>query len=396
MAAANIDLNSYEFLMDPYGIYQELRERPEPYWLPNQSRRGGAWLFTRYDDVVTILKEARLSRSLLREPPDQPTTPFERSMLYQDPPAHTRLRGLASKAFASSRIKEHEPRIAAIAIELIGRIEKRGSADFVADFAVPLSSTVIAEMLGVPPSDQVLFGAWSQRVATHIDSVRASSEIAAAATLAFQELSEYFGRLIGARRKHPQDDLISALVTARDQHDQLSEDELLGSCMLLLMAGTETTIRLVGNGLLTLLRSPVQLAQLRKDAALMASAVEEILRFESPVQRAGFRVARERIEIGAATVEGGQMITAVIGAANRDATHFPDPERFDVRRDPNRHLAFGSGIHFCLGAVLARAEGRIGLSEVLRRLPDICLLDELPDWSPNTMFRGLKSMPVRM
>jgi len=396
LAAANIDLNSYEFLMDPYGIYQELRERPEPYWLPNQSRRGGAWLFTRYDDVVTILKEARLSRSLIREPPDQPTTPFERSMLYQDPPAHTRLRGLASKAFASSRIKEHEPRIAAIAIELISRIEKRGSADFVADFAVPLSSTVIAEMLGVPPSDQVLFGAWSQRVATHIDSVRASSEIAAAATLAFQELSEYFGRLIGARRKHPQDDLISALVTARDQHDQLSEDELLGSCMLLLMAGTETTVRLVGNGLLTLLRSPVQLAQLRKDTALMASAVEEILRFESPVQRAGFRVARERIEIGAATVEGGQMITAVIGAANRDAAHFPDPERFDVRRDPNRHLAFGSGIHFCLGAVLARAEGRIGLSEVLRRLPDICLLDELPDWSPNTMFRGLKSMPVRM
>jgi pimeloyl-[acyl-carrier protein] synthase len=394
LAAAIIDLSSYEFLMDPYGTYRELRERPEPYWLPNQGRHGGTWLFTRYDDVVTILKEARLSRWLSREPAGESATPFERSMLYQDPPAHTRLRGLVSKAFTSNRIKGHELRIAAIANELIDRIEKRGAADFVADFAEPLTSTVIAGMLGVPPSDRALFGEWSRRVATNFDSVRASSAIATAAAGALQELAQYFARLIVARRKEPQDDLISALVAARDVQDQLSEEELLGSCMLLLMAGTETTIRLVGNGLLTLLRSPEQLAQLKKDSTLMASAVEELLRFESPVQRAGYRVTRERLEIGSATVEGDQLVTAMLGAANRDPAQFPDPEMFDVRREPNRHLAFGSGIHFCLGAALARAEARIGLGEVLRRLPGIRLIDERPDWSPNTLFRGLGALPV--
>lgn len=396
MNVASNDLNSREFLLDPYPVYRVLREREAPFWLPNRSRIGGAWLFTRYDDVVAILKEARLSRALSREQSEEPPTPFEHSMLNQDPPTHTRLRALTSKAFTPNRIKDHEPRISGISAGLITRIRARGTADFVTDFAVPMASTVIAELLGVPAADQEQFGAWSQRIATDFDSVRASPEIASAATQALRELADYFSVLIQKRRQEPADDLVSALVAARDQHDQLTEEELLGSCMLLLMAGSETTIRLLGNGLLTLLRQPKQLILLRENPALMGSAVEEMLRFESPVQRAGFRVTREALEIGAVTIEGGQLVSAVLGAANRDPAVFHDPERFDIRREPNRHVAFGSGIHFCLGATLARTEARIGLGQVLERLPGIRLHHEHPDWSPNTFFRGLKSLPIEV
>jgi len=280
--------------------------------------------------------------------------------------------------------------------------------DFMADFALPLPVIVIAELLGVPPEDRETFRAWSNQIVTGIDAVRASQQNAQKQEEALMALAGYFTHLIQQRRERPREDLISAMIEARDAQDRLSEEELLGMCMLLLIAGHETTVNLLGNGLLTLLHYPDELALLTRAPLLpsksasagkrrpedMISAVEEMLRFESPVQRATFRVTTDAIEIGGKTLEKGQQVSAVIGAANRDPAQFPDSDRFDVTRHPNRHLAFGLGIHFCLGAPLARAEARIGFTRLLEKLPTLRLVNEVPDWGPNTFFRGLRSLPL--
>ena len=211
---------------------------------------------------------------------------------------------------------------------------------------------------------------------------------------ALYSLANYFVNLLEQRRTTPKDDLISALLTAHDAQDRLNRQELVGMCMLLLIAGHETTVNLLGNGLLALLHNPEQYDYLKQHPEVMSTAVEEMLRYESPVQRATFRVAMDTIEVGGMEMHRGQQISAVIGAANRDAAQFPAPERFDVTRQPNRHVAFGLGLHFCLGAPLARTEGRIGFTRLLERLPDMRLVSQAPEWNTNTFIRGLRRLPI--
>jgi cytochrome P450 len=314
-------------------------------------------------------------------------------MLLQDPPHHTRLRSLVSQAFTAARVTLLEPRIEVIARELIDRIARTGTFDFMAAFAEPLPVIVIAELLGVPSEDRQMFCAWSSRLVAGTGMTASAAELQLFRQ-ASADLTQYLAEQIRHRRRHPGDDLISSLVAARDQEGRMTEAELLGSCVLLLMAGNETTVNLLGNGMLTLLRHPQQLEWLRKHPEQLASAIEEMLRFESPVQRALLRVVTETVTIGRTTIEAGDRVSAILGAANRDPAQFPDPDRFDPGRTPNRHLAFGAGMHFCLGAVLARAEARIGFGQILTRLPTLRLVQGAAVWRTHPMFRGLQQLQL--
>jgi cytochrome P450 len=394
MSANGVDFASPEFLADPYSTYRALREASAPFWMAHGGQTKGMWLITRYQDVAFILKDAQTSKDSARFTPPEKLTPFDYNMLGRDPPDHTRLRALSNQAFTPARVKALEPRIGQIVDELLAKVQPQGGMEFMADFALPLPVIVIAELLGVPPDERDTFHAWSNQMVTNIDAVRASEDREKTAEAAAMALGQYFADLVRRRREQPRDDLISALTQAHDAQDRLNENELLAMCMLLLIAGHETTVNLLGNGLWTLLNHPDQLAQLKSQPDLLPSAIEEMLRFESPVQRATFRLAIEAIEIGGAAIEKGQQVSAVIGAANRDAEQFPQPDTFDIARQPNRHVAFGLGIHFCLGAPLARAEARIGFARLLERFPNLRLVNPAPDWNANTFFRGLKTLPV--
>jgi pimeloyl-[acyl-carrier protein] synthase len=394
MSTNDIDLSRVEFLANPFPTYHKLREANAPLWLAHGGPTGGMWLVTRDHDVETLLKEAHTTKDATRFTPPEQVTPFDHNLLGKDPPDHTRLRALANQAFTPGRIKDLEPRIRHIVDELLAQVQPHGSMEFMADFALPLPVIVIAELLGVPPEDHDTFHAWSNQMVTGFDAVRRSEANVKHTQEATLALGQYFADLIRRRRQQPRDDLISALTLARDAQDRLTEDELLAMCMLLLIAGHETTVNLLGNGLLTLLRHSTQLALLKNHPERLPSAVEEMLRFESPVQRATFRLTTEPFEIGGTTLEKGQQVSAVLGAANRDPAQFPQPDIFDITRQPNRHLAFGLGIHFCLGAPLARTEARIGFARLLEQLPNLQLVSQTPDWSTNTFFRGLRTLPV--
>jgi cytochrome P450 len=395
MDANLIDLGSLEFLADPYPTYRKFREAETPFWMAHGGPTGGMWLFTRYQDMAAILRgTSRITKDSSRFIPPEQVTPFDHNMLAKDPPDHTRLRSLANQVFTPARVKSLEPRILQIIDELLAKVQPQVGMEFIADFALPLPVIVIAELLGVPPEERDTFHTWSNHMITGIDAVRRSDATVKNAQEATLALGQYFTDLIQQRRQQPRDDLISALILARDAQDRLSEAELLAMCMLLLIAGHETTVNLLGNGLLTLLKHPGQLALLRNQPGLLPTAIEEMLRFESPVQRATFRLTTGAIQIGSTTLEKGQQVSAVIGAANRDPEQFPQPDTFDITRQPNRHLAFGLSIHFCLGAPLARTEARLSFTRLLERLPNLQLVNGTPDWSSNTFFRGLKNLPV--
>jgi pimeloyl-[acyl-carrier protein] synthase len=365
-----------------------------PYWLPHGGGTGGMWLFTRYEDAGAVLKEVRIAKDVSRLLPPEELTLLDQSMLFRDAPDHARLRALSNQAFSPARVRNLEPRILEIVDGLLARVRSKGAMDFIADFALPLPIMVIAELLGVPQEDRDKFRAWSSLIARGVDMVRASEEDVRNQREATIALMGCFTDLMRQRRLQPREDIISGLLEAHDQGDRLSEAELLGTCILLLIAGHETTIHLLGNGLYTLLRHPDQLALLKQRPELIASTVEEILRFEGPAQRATFRFARETFVFQGATITQGQQVSAVLGAANRDPAQFPDADRFDIMRDPNRHLGFGVGMHFCLGASLARAEARIGFTRLLEALPNLRMMSDTPDWQPSTFFRGLKTLPV--
>lgn len=388
------DLASPEFLADPYPTYRRLIEQTPVFWLPHSNAPGGMWCVARYDDVTFILHNAPIFKDTSRIAPPDELTPLDRAMLQRDPPDHTRLRRLASHAFTPRRVQSLEPRIEQMSLDLIKSIRERGVADFIADYARPLPIMVIAELLGVPFEDHDRFSAWSDQIMTGSDSVLGGEEAARRSQEAMASLVAYFTALIAQRRQQPRDDLISALIAARDAEDRLSEDELLGMCVLLLIAGHETTVNLIGNGLLTLLRHPEQLALLRHHPEYLTSAIEEMLRYESPVQRSTPRFAAETFEIAGQRIEQGQQISLMFGAANRDPAHFPNPDRFDITRYPNPHLGFGSGIHYCLGAPLARIEARVAFSHILEHLPAIRLMTDQPEWKPVTWLRGLRRLPV--
>ena len=396
-----IDLSTAEFVADPYPTYHRLLEANAPHWYTHSGVTGGMWLFTRYEDVLALFKEARVSKNISVLLTPEIVTPLERSMLFRDPPDHTRLRALVHQTFTPARVRDLEGRIAQIVTELIERVRPEGSMDFLADFALPLPVIVIAELLGVPHSDRDRFRLWSNHIIQGVDMTRATEESGKRYGAAMQGLVEYFTALIAQRRAEPADDILSAMVAAQDseanQKDRLTEEEILGAAILLLVAGHETTVNLLGNGLYTLFRHPDQLALLRTHPEHLPSAVEEMLRYESPVQRGTFRFVRESFTVGGMTIGANEQVSAVIGAANRDPDQFHDPDRFDITRDPNRHLAFGFGIHFCLGAALARAEARVGFAHLLAAFPTLQVDPSAlatPPWQPSGFFRGLQTLPV--
>ncbi len=388
------ELADAAFLADPYPVYRRLMEQTPVFWLPHVHEPGGMWCVARYRDVAFVLHHAPIFKDTSRIAPPERLTPLDRAMLQRDPPDHTRLRRLASHAFTPRRVQNLEPRIEQISRRLIDQIRERGTADFIADYARPLPIIVIAELLGVPFEDHERFSAWSDQIMIGSDSVLGGEEAARRSQEAMAALGDYFTALIRERRQHPRDDLISALIAARDADDRLNEDELLGMCVLLLIAGHETTVNLIGNGLLTLLRQRDQLKLLQRHPEYLTSAIEEMLRYESPVQRSTPRFAAATFEIAGQRIEHGQQISLMFGAANRDPSLFPDPDRFDITRHPNPHMGFGSGIHYCLGAPLARIEARVAFTHVLEYLPDIDLATDQPQWKPVTWLRGLQRLPI--
>lgn len=386
---------------NPYPAYHRLRaEAPV-----HLDRFSGELLLTRYPDVVAALRSPGMSsrqvadaglpipeavRWTIRPVLDS----LARQMLFSDPPDHTRLRGLANKAFTPRVVEGMRARIREIADELIDRMDRRVEVDLVRDFAAIFPVTVIAEMLGVHVRDRARFKVWSDDLALFIGGTTLPLPLVMVrAARGMLGLRRYFAKLVRERRKNPGDDLLGNLIRAEEQGDQLTEEELLANAALILAAGHETTTNLIGNGILTLLRHPDQLALLRAEPDLIESAVEEMLRYESPVQWTG-RTASVEVEVNGHRIPAGQKVAIGLAAANRDPNQFPDPDRFDIRRAENRHLAFGHGIHFCLGAALARLEGQIAIGTLVRRFPNLRLADRPLRWLPNFTLRGLKSLPL--
>jgi len=384
-----------EFVADPYPMYQRLRTDD-----PVHHSALGFWVLTRYDDVVAALRDPRLAKeaiaSFVAARFGAPVPAMGLSMLDRDPPDHTRLRGLVSKAFTPRVVEGLRPRIQQIVDGLLDGVTARGSMDLIEEFAYPIPVIVICEMLGVPVEDHERFKGWSLDIARGLDLIwlGPESEVGRRSVAARQSLAEYFRGLIAQRRAAPRGDLLSGLIAAEEAGDKLNEVELLATCILLLIAGHETTVNLIGNGTLALLRHRDQLQRLQRDPGLTASAIEELLRFDGPVQRTA-RIPSEDIVIGGRTIAKGEMVMPFIGAADRDPVQFPDPDRLDIGRADNRHIAFGWGIHFCLGAPLARIEGQIAISTLVRRMPKLELATAQPEYRQSLTLRGLKALPVR-
>ena len=395
-----LPLRSRGGLENPFAIYSLLRTVRPVMRMPTPGWEGpGVWFLTRHADVESVLRDPRFSVERLRAPfirdnldrlPPfiQQSAQSLRSMLVIDPPDHTRVRKLVNKAFTPRRVAALRERVAAIVDELLEPV--RTEMDVIDALAAPLPAIVIAELLGVPPEDHRQFKAWAAEI---VASIGQPNFAAGRGASGFQQLLGYLSEIIAARRVEPRDDLISAMVQAQEENDALSDQELLSTSNLLLIAGHETTTNLIGNGLLALLREPDQLARLRGDLGLLPTAIEELLRYDGPVQ-ATLRVAREDVEIGGQAIEAGSLLLVGIGAANHDPDVFDEPERLDVGRDPNPHLAFGFGAHFCLGAPLARLEGEVAFRALLERYPHLALASEAPAYRPNPVLRGLTSLPV--
>ncbi len=385
-----------EFLADPYPTYHRLRAEDPVHHSPL-----GFWVLTRYEDVSAVLRDPRFIKEPLaalvaaRFGAEVPRG-VGLSMLDRDPPDHTRLRGLVSKAFTPRVVEGLRPRMQQIVDGLIARAQSVGSMDLIEEFAYPIPVNVICEMMGVPVKDHERFKGWSLDIARGLDSIwlPPDSEVPRRSAAARHAISDYFRELIAERRASPRGDLLSALIAAEEADDKLNEEELLATCILILIAGHETTVNLIGNGVLALLRHPDELRRLRQTPGLITNAVEELLRFDGPVQRTA-RVAGDDAMIGGRTIRKGDMVMPFIGAADRDPAHFPDPDRLDLSRGDNRHIAFGWGIHFCLGAPLARVEGQIAIDTLVRRLPRLELVTESPEYRQSLTLRGLKTLPVK-
>jgi cytochrome P450 len=383
-----------EFLADPYPTYHRLRTEDPVHLSPL-----GFWVLTRYEDVVAVLRDPRFAKEAMMAVVAArfgiaPGT-IGLSMLDRDPPAHTRLRSLVSKAFTPRVVERLRPHIQQIVDGLLARVEGQGSMDLIEEFAYPIPVIVICELLGVPVEDHEQFKTWSLDIARGLDAIMlpVDSEVARRSGTARQALLGYFRGLIAERRVSPRDDLLSGLIAAEEAGDRLSEDELLATCILLLVAGHETTVNLIGNGTLALLRHPGELRRLRENPALIASAVEELLRYDGPVQRTA-RMPSDDVQVGGRTIARGEMVMPFIGAADRDPAQFPDPDRLDITRSDNRHVAFGMGIHFCLGAPLARVEGQIAINTLVQRLPGLALATEKPEYRQSLTLRGLTALHV--
>jgi len=390
------------FFSDPYPTYQALRDQGPVY------RDGRTWMVTRHAQIKAVAHDPHLGKGPVTQalvaalPPAarEAAAPFSesisRNMLRVDPPDHTRLRGLVSQAFTPRTVETLRPRIERLVADLLDAVTPAGKMDAIRDFAYPLPAIVIMEMLGIPPEDRDRFKTWSDDQMAFLGGRFPGDplEPARRAGASTVEMHEYLQGLIAERRRAPQADLISAMIAVEEQGDRLNEQELMATTTLLLLAGHETTTHLIGNGLLALLRHPPELRRLRREPALLPLAVEELLRYDGPVQFVN-RVPSADIDIGGTPIPAGDTIMLVLAAANRDPAQFPDPDRLDLTRRPNDHLGFGFDRHFCLGAHLARIEMQIALRELLTRFPDLTLAAETLEWQPTPLIRGLRALPVR-
>ena len=390
---------SPDFIKNPYPAFAQLRQTDPMLMTPL-----GAYLASNNADVGFILRDRRFGkdfhgRTVARYGPGILDEPVFRAMshwmLTQDPPDHTRLRGLVVKAFTASRIEDMKPRIQAIVDDSIDRVEKQGRMDLIADFAFRLPVIVICDMLGIPESDREIFFNRERTGGRLLDPVPLTRAEIDEANQGHQNSLDYFQRLFELRRREPGDDLTTKLVQAEEDGSKLSNEELCANIILLFGAGHETTVNLIGNGLLALHRNPDQLALLKSKPELMRNAIEEFLRYDSSVQITG-RVALEDIgEVGGKNIKKGDAIMCLLGAANRDPAAYENPEKLDITRQNIRVHSFGGGIHFCLGAQLARIEAEVAISTLLRRLPNLKIDDvENPEWRPTFVLRGLKTLPA--
>jgi cytochrome P450 len=389
-----------ESLQNPYPVYARLRAEAPVYF----SEALRAWLLTRYEDVLAAFREPRLSSRLTsgygkQLPPAvlEQLAPVLRNLaswaIFTDRPEHTRLRGLLNKAFTPKVTENLRPRIQALVDELLDAVAPGGRMDVIADLANPLPVIVIGELLGLPREDRHLLKAWSDMLVGFLGATRITPELFAEAVRGIVSMEDYLRQMIAERRKRPGEDLLSRLLTAEEQGSLLSEQELLSTCTLVLFAGHETTTNLMGNAVNALLEHPDQLEVLRREPGTVVSAIEEVLRFDSPLQRQ-MRRPSEDIEVGGQRIPKGQTVVLMIGSANRDPAQFPEPDRLDVRRQENRHLTFGMGAHFCLGAPLGRLEAQLALGTLLRRFPGLKRAEGTPHRVENLSLRGLESLPV--
>lgn len=385
-----------QFKANPYPFYARMRA-DSPIFQAAVPLAGRGWFVTRYDDVVTVARDDRFSRDiqpLVRWLPKLLRVPLTRQMLSQDPPDHTRLRRLVGQAFTPRRIDMLRDRIQAVCDGLLAAASRKGSFDLVRDYALPIPVKVISELLGIPEGEHHRF----HRLAHgSLPLATASGLLDVPKALPYVwSITRYFRRLFAERRVRPGDDLLSALVQAEAAGDRLDEDELLGIAILLLVAGFETTAHLIGSATLALLQHPEQRARFVTEPGLATSAVEELLRYTSPVEMTAPRLAREDVTLGPVTIPRGAWVIAVLGSANRDASVFEHPDTLDLSRDPNPHVAFGQGRHFCLGASLARMEAQVALTTLFARVPGLRLARPVESlrWHKVMPLRGLVELPV--
>jgi cytochrome P450 len=408
-SAVQVTLNPFEsgFFDDPYAQYRQVREADPVHFSPL-----GVWVLFRYDDCFQLLRDPRTSVDIKTELdlnpddrrerieqfqelfPDQEEPDESRSMLFVDPPDHTRMRKLVSKVFTPRRVEELRPLVQRLVDERLDAVVDRQAMDLIGDLAFPLPFTVISEMLGMPAADRDQLREWSGKMVKMLDPILTTEE-AVEAMDAGKHMFDHVGDVIEWKRSHLSDDLLSAMITAEEDGEVLTTDELIDNVGLLFVAGHETTVNLIGNGTLALLRNRDQLEQLQRDPSLDVNAIEELLRFDSPVQFSR-RILREELNIGDTVIEPGKFVMTCLGSANRDpATFGDDADQLDLRRPTaGRLLSFGSGIHHCLGAALAKMEGQVAIGTLVRRFPDLELATDHPTWNGRIVLRGVTELPI--
>lgn len=385
---------------NPFPVFARLREEDPVHW--NATLKG--WVLTRYDDVRRALRAPEYSSDRLRPffdnlPPEEKKKLADLGgliplwLVFRNPPDHTRLRSIMNPAFVPGAMARMREGITVLVDELIDRFADRGTVEFIREFALALPGNVICDLLGLPRSDLARLKSWSDELQLFIGGSKVTAGKYERAERGTHEMAQYFREVIRERRRQPGSDLVSTLIAARDEKGGLTEDELVATCILMLFGGHETTSNLLGNGMLSFLRHPGELAKLRAEPALAASAIEECLRYDGP---GGYvvRVVAEDHELGGKTLLKGQRVFAMVPAANRDPARFPDPDRFDIRRSDNPHLTFGQGPHFCLGAPLARAEALAALPRVFERLENVKIAVDQLEWRDATIMRGVETLPL--
>jgi cytochrome P450 len=396
----NLDLKSWHNVQDPFPLYAWMRDHDPLHW----SESLGAWVVTRYADVVAIFDRPETFSSDRFRKIDQRYASQRAAvravsevlgqwLVFRDPPDHDRLRGLLQSSFTPKQLASSRERIQRTVDAMLDRVIARGAMDFIRDLAFPLPATVIAGLIGAPEEDLDRIKTWSDRLAAYLGGAVDERDNFAEASAGVAGLVDYFRTLLQERTRDPRDDLMTLMLRAEHEGDHLIHDEVVANCILLLFAGHETTTNLLGNGLFHLLRHPAQAALLRADPSLLHAAVEELLRYDGPVP-ATVKVATEDLPWHGRTIRRGDMVIPLMASANRDPRQFPEPDTLDVRRVADRHVAFAAGIHYCLGAWLARLEARVVLDTMLRRLPDLALASAEPRWKPMIFLRGLEALPL--